>query len=301
MIAPSPPTRVLVAGSLTIDRIEVGGTSRSRLGGVVTYASLTFARHDLVVDAVFQVPDGDRWAVRRLAEHRVHVSPGSSPTATRFVHRIVGDDREQWMPSAACPIPAERVDASMVHAGHLHLGPLHPEDLDPRIFELPALNHATVSIDIQGYVRGLQGSRVVEAVDDRLRQALRSASCVKASEQELALVCAAWGLDEAELVDAFELEAIIVTSGSRGGHVRSRSGEVTRFEPSMASKIVDTTGAGDVFFAAWLARRVHQGATVEQACVHAAWVAARHVEGLWLPAGVLDADEAVGGEGNRGR
>jgi len=122
---------------------------------------------------------------------------------------------------------------------------------------------------------------VVGAVDDRLRIALRAASEVKASDDELRLVCDAWGIDEPSLVEALR--------SNIWGDVRQP--RWTRSIPQWSShklpavddcRDVDTTGAGDVFFAAWLARRLYQGASVEEACEHCSVDSARHVQGLWL-------------------
>jgi hypothetical protein len=43
------------------------------------------------------------------------------------------------------------------------------------------------------------------------------------------------------------------------------------------------TYGGDVFFASYLAWCLHEGRSVEASCRHAAQVAARHVQGKYIP------------------
>ncbi|MBN1893247.1 hypothetical protein JW906_02085, partial [bacterium] len=45
----------------------------------------------------------------------------------------------------------------------------------------------------------------------------------------------------------------------------------------------DTTGAGDVLFAAYLAVRMHRGRGRKEALHHAARIASDHVCGLYIP------------------
>ena len=52
---------------------------------------------------------------------------------------------------------------------------------------------------------------------------------------------------------------------------------------------MDPTGAGDVFFAAYLASRIYARQSIEEACERAASLAALQVEGRYIQGTLLEA------------
>jgi len=106
---------------------------------------------------------------------------------------------------------------------------------------------------------------------------------IGAERTELQVILDAYQMRIDELMNAYKLSEIIVTDGSAGGRVVLMSGEVVNYEARLVNQVVDTTGAGDVFFAAYLVSRLHQRRSVRVACKHAALVAARQVQGRYIP------------------
>jgi 1D-myo-inositol 3-kinase len=290
MAAPLPPPRLLVAGSVTIDRIESATRTATQLGGVVTYAGLTFALHGLDVGAVFHIAAEHNWIAERLQSYGVTAFARASNCTTRFVNTLCGEERaSQTMPCSSHSIESDELAQRLRDVVHLHLGPLHPTDFADSVFVLQQIKTLTVSLDLQGYVRRVEAGVVVPHVAPCLPAALQAANFVKASEDEIALVCSSLHLSERDLVDRFAIDALVVTAGRGGGHLFDRTGSRVDFLACTPARVADPTGAGDVFFAAFLAARVHFGSELYPACVAASQIAAKHVAGDYLPKGALNA------------
>ncbi len=63
--------------------------------------------------------------------------------------------------------------------------------------------------------------------------------------------------------------------------------EKVSFEAKPVPRIIDTTGAGDIFFAAYLIYRFHKHRNISESTQYAASIAARYVAGLYIPVGQL--------------
>lgn len=283
---------VLVVGSAAIDeQVSADGVRRTQLGGVVTYAGATFAREGLRAVAVSNLDARSEPAVRAtLAGVGVEVCAGTSETMTRFQNRLlVGGGRRQQIVGVAAPIGAALMDRALAEAEapHVHLGPLHGADIGAEALRVVAASGCAVTLDVQGLVRRGEIGAVQAEVTPLLEGALMAARIVKADGAELEVVRRAYGLSAAELLARFDIEELVVTAGDAGGSVLARGGERVPYPAVIAGPEVDATGAGDVFFAAYLAARVHRRASVIEAAAHAAGVAGQHVAGHLLRASQL--------------
>jgi len=77
--------------------------------------------------------------------------------------------------------------------------------------------------------------------------------------------------------------------------VWTRAGEGWHFAAEAVRRPVSTVGAGDVFFAAYLAARVYRKLDIDMAAGFAAGLAARQVAGKHLPPALLDLTAAAPG------
>jgi sugar/nucleoside kinase (ribokinase family) len=283
-----PAIDVAVIGSATMDRIVLADRAADKIGGVAVYAGLTFRKHGLETAVLANIAAGDLRHFRVMEEAGLRLVAGPTAATTRFVNRETAGGRVQEMPAAADPI--RRVDAlaAMHSIRHIHLGPLHPDDIHPDLLAYVKRGNYFVSLDAQGYVRRIRNGRVEAAVSQRLGEVLSFVDVVKASEEELRLILEWSGTDVRTLQARFGFGGMLVTAGAGGGYLAGQNGEVTRYDSVRAEAVEDPTGAGDVFFAAYLAGRRHEGWTEAEALAHAARIAALHVEGRYIPKSVLE-------------
>jgi len=279
---------VLVVGSVTIDTIIENRRTSERLGGVGAYGALTFQRLGVATAVVTNVADEDRALLGILAGEGVAVHAGKSIRTTRFVNESRGDLREQLMPQTAGPIASAQIDPFLATIRHVHAGPLHPDDIDPQAMALMAESKKLVSLDVQGYLRRAVNGRIVPGLSEGLAEALHSAHIIKADEGELNLMLDHFRESLPGFLKRFRIDEAVITRGSRGASVWTRFGEGWHFAAEAVRRPASTVGAGDVFFAAYLAAPVYRKLDIDLAAGFAAGVAARQVAGKHLPPALLD-------------
>ena len=294
------PATVLVVGSATIDRIVEHRRTSERLGGVVTYGGLTFQRLGVATAVVTNIARADRALLGILAGEGLAVHAGASPRTTRFVNESRGDLREQRMPEAAVPVTADQIRPFLPAICHVHAGPLHPDDIDPQVMALMGESKKLVSVDVQGYLRRAESGRIVPGVSAGLEGALRASHIVKADEGELGLMLDHFRESVPGFLQRFRIDEAVITRGSRGASVWTRSGEGYHFAAEAVRRPASTVGAGDVFFAAYLAAHVYRKLDIDLAAGFAAGVAARQVAGKHIAPALLDLpSEPAGADGRK--
>ncbi len=291
---------VLVIGSVTIDRIIENGKTSVRMGGVAVYGGLTFRRLGVETAVVTNIAETDRGLLDILAAEGLSVHAGKSHHTTHFVNRAQGDRREQLMPEAADPITAAQVRPLFAEARHVHAGPLHPGDIEPQAMALLAESKRLVSLDVQGYLRRAEEGRIVPDLSAGLEGALRAAHIIKADEGELTLMLDHYRLSLPGFLQRFRIDEAVITRGSRGASVWTRTGEGYHFGAEAVRRPVSTVGAGDVFFAAYLAAHVYRELDIDLAATFAAGVAAKQVSGKHITPALLNLpSESVGADGRK--
>ena len=266
---------VLVAGEALIDMVaQQPGvpleqvTSFERCpGGAPANVAVGLARLGVPVRFVGVVGDDPfgRFLRSFLERNGVDVSgmrvTGEALTTLAFVANREGGEREfafYRKPGADTLLRPEDLDAGTVRrAAVLHHGTVTLADEPGRSALLAALEEAraagvTVSLDVnyrpalwRDPARGLA----------EVRAAIDRADLVKVSREELALVA---GRDDREaamrLLEAHpRIALLVVTEGSGGSWAVGRDGQFAR-APAFRVEAVDTTGAGDAFWAALLWR-----------------------------------------------
>lgn len=278
---------VAIIGSVTIDEVIQGQRRSCLLGGVVTYAGLTFRRYGIDTAVVTNVAEKDKAILGVLSREDIRLFTGPSSRTTRFVNRIEGDGRTQELPQVAEPIRRKQIEGALRDLDHVHIGALHPEDIDPQVFDCIGTTGLFATADIQGYVRFSDRGRVVRRVSELAGAVLGLVSVLKADEGELEALTNFFGVDALGLIRQFEIEELLVTAGSRGGYLLTRRDGLNPYRARIVKEPRSTVGAGDVFFAAYLAERYYHRKDIRASLDSAAEIAARQVEGSYIPPGAL--------------
>lgn len=278
---------VAVIGSTTLDEIRISGRRIFKMGGATTYAGLTYARFGVPTRILTHLAPDHSWMMARMREAGILPHFGTESPTTVFINTLNGQRRRQEIRSLANPIKYPEISAHITSGDTLHLGPLFPEDIDPGALPLLEKGRFFIVLDIQGYIRRTEGRRVRPAVSEHLAAALRCAHMIKGDQEEVERVLAFFGWSMDRLLSEFNTAEAVVTDGHKGGWIQNRSGALLRFpcEPTLRPK--DPTGAGDVFFAAYVAQRRFKGEGIGAAVRTAARIAARHVVNLHIHPRIL--------------
>ena len=279
---------VAVVGSTTIDRNVIGDRTFFKLGGVTTYAGLTYRRHGLNTWLVSNVSPADGAVIDRLKDAELRVLNGETLFTTRFVNCVHYGRRRQMVSSIASPVQASQVAALADQVDCIHLGPLHSEDIAAEVYERLRGSRCLVVLDVQGLVRKVEGGAVESTVSERLPTALEAASIVKANEEELAIILHSWGGAIGDIMSQFHIAEWIVTAGTKRGRIYTRDRQLHLYPSSPVSAPADPTGAGDVFLAAYTVARWRERKTISAASRHAARISSSQITGRFIPPLLLD-------------
>ena len=257
-------THYVLAGTFTKDVLPEGGYT---LGGTVFYSGVQARRlgADVTVISTAEA-DIDLSAVE--AGTVIHLQ--ASPESTTFENIYdEGGNRVQNLRAKASPLNPATAPKLHAPADILHLGPLIDE---VPIDYYTAYPQAKLGITPQGWMRRIDADgRVHPRIWDEADQLLPDAWAVVFSEEDV-------GYDEDEIRRLANLCPVTVCTRNISAATLFVNGQRTEV-PVHPSKIVDPTGAGDVFAAAffvWL----HESDDPYKAVQFAHIAAGASIEGL---------------------
>jgi sugar/nucleoside kinase (ribokinase family) len=280
---------IAVIGSTTIDKIVHRNFSRFKIGGVTTYAGMTYSRHGIKTRVVTNVARRDREIIKRLKQESIVVCNGLTEVTTYFKNLLDDDEekRKQNILQQAAPINRSQIIEHLKDVAFVHLGPLHPSDIDLRAIELIGRLKHFVILDVQGFVRTVKNKIVNPAVSEHLPAAMRVSQIVKANRQEYKAFIDFFRMDLLELMCQFNIDEFVVTSGHKGGFVQTITGEEISYSAAGVASNEDSTGAGDIFLAAYVIGRFLDRKSIADACKYAAKLAALQIEGNYIKPNAL--------------
>lgn len=275
---------IAVIGSTSIDQIILKNRCPFKSGGVTIYAGITYSRHGIKTMAITNIADRNPQVMACLRNQRILLHNGQTRQTTRFINDIHTGSRRQKNPQRAAPISRQQILDHVKDVDGVHLGPLHPKDIDiDGIKSLKGL-HREVILDVQGLVRGIKNANVYPAVSPHIDAALSVSDIVKANKYEYEMLIQFFQMDLAELMRRFEIREFIVTDGAGGGFVQPPDEAAIPYAAAAIESGDDTTGAGDIFLAAYVVEHLWKQRPILDACEYAARLVARQIEGTFIKA-----------------
>jgi sugar/nucleoside kinase (ribokinase family) len=238
--------RFLVIGNITKDEIATGAGRAIAFGGS-SYAAVAAAKLGWRARVVTRGnAEIEAWA-ERLRREGIEVDVQPDEGLTHFLNEYSGGKRRQWL---------------LGHTGRITYDPSWEADIihvDPMFGEVGAKEVARargrceiLSLDVQGFVRGIEGSRIVGRFWDGRGEVLGHVDLLKIGRDEAGLVSKRGDpLGICRELSGFGPKAIELTLGEGGSLIFA---DALYEVPAYRVAEVDPTGAGDVYAAAFAIR-----------------------------------------------
>jgi sugar/nucleoside kinase (ribokinase family) len=258
--------KVLVAGFITIDTIQLPTRSITSIGGPPCYAGILCSRFGMDVSVMTKVgadfPDEQAvWLARNgIALKEAHRSRGSA--TTRFKLEPRGASRTLTLVSRCEDITAEQLPQGRVNASLV--SPIAGEVSGELLAEIAARSDFTF-LDPQGFVRsfGKTGTATIASPkDDRF---LSRVDAVKMDREEATALTGKVGPMEAlQKLSSLGVKKGVVTQGSDSCYVLDGTRIYVVRVPQV--QVVDATGAGDILGGALVSTYLRTREFLRSAC-----------------------------------
>ncbi len=238
---------VLVAGFMTIDRIELPVRTISSVGGPPSYAGLLCARFGLDVTALTKIgtdfPDEQVVWLSRNGLQLKAVDRSKTKKTTRFRLVVKGDERSLSLLERCEDIGLDQV--SEAHYNAALISPLANEIPQP-VFDEVRKRSDFCFLDPQGYVRSFDAAGKVSLKPWSDEKVLGNIDALKMDMGECEAITGKTTPEEAfERLSAKRIRKAVITSGGNPAFVLDGTRILKVEVPTV--KVVDSTGAGDIF------------------------------------------------------
>lgn len=256
--------RICCIGHITHDRVITPRFEADMPGGTAYYfaKALRHLEHDRF-SLVTGVAEDALHVVAGLRREGLDVEVVPSRRTVFFENSYGEDmnDRRQRVLAKADPFTVESLAGT--EAEVYHLGTLLADDFSVEVIK-ELSSRGIVSVDIQGYLREVEGEKV-KAVDfDRKLEALPYIDILKANEKEMeTLTGTANPYEAARMLASWGVGEVLLTLGDRGSLIYT-NGEFHEIPAYPVAEAVDATGCGDTYMAGYLYKR-SQGAGMDEA------------------------------------
>jgi len=276
---------IAVVGHFAIDSIFLPDrqTPFVVLGGSAAYVSFAVRCVDATVSVVSKVggdfPEAYLWWLRQEGVDLSGLVKVENAQTTRFELKYTSDlsDRALRLMSRAPPITIEDLPNNL-KAKVIHIAPIAGE-ISYEVVEKLRNCAEVLSLDPHGLVRNFDSNGNVTFGSLKDKRILERVKTYKSSLKEIEAVTGLSDLGSAiKAVHEYGVETVIVTLGTKGA-VLSIEKSVYKIPAYMSEKVVDPTGAGDVFIGAFLAEYTRGEESSWCACIGSA-AASLVVEGV---------------------
>lgn len=267
---------IATVGHFSIDSIFLPARRKPYiiLGGSVAYVALSAQRLGANVSVMSKVgcdfPEAYLWWLRQEGIDLSHVSKIGNAFTTRFELKYSGDlsERAMRLESKAPSITAGDIPESF-RAKAVHVAPIAGE-IEHDVLEKLKKCADFLSLDPQGFLRIFDEYGNVSCGALANKRILELVNIYKSSSEEIKFATSLSDINSAiRAIHDFGVEIVIVTIGVKGA-ILSVEGASYNIPAYNTEKIVDPTGAGDVFIGAFLTEYVQGKDSLWCACVGSA-------------------------------
>jgi sugar/nucleoside kinase (ribokinase family) len=255
----------------------------SVLGGSVAYTSLATRRLDATASVISKIggdfPQAYLWWLQQEGIDLSNLVRLEKEQTTRFELKYNKDltKRKLKLKSKASAITVSDLPKSL-HAKVIHIAPIAGEISYEVVAKLKKCGDI-ISLDAQGLMRSFDADGNVTYRSSINKRLLGLINIYKSSMEELSAATKRKDTRTAiKAIHDFGVDTVIITLGAKGA-VLSIGGTRYNIPPCKSAKLVDPTGAGDVFMSGFLTEYIRQKDSLWCACVGAA-AASLVVEGI---------------------
>ncbi|MGY5852514.1 MAG: carbohydrate kinase family protein [Candidatus Thorarchaeota archaeon] len=242
---------IVVVGHLSRDLLITPSIRRETLGGGTAYAMLApsiGATDSGIVSKVGDDLEQKYYSILQDAGLDLTGLVQSGANCTRFVNEYDDEgQRIQRIEHLAPSINAGDLFENHIRSDIIHFCPLTRIEIDLACFQKAARENALVSLDIQGFSRGVDGDRVIPRVWNNPELIVKYVDVIKADESEL-LVATNTDDIQSGMNRLFEmgLKLLLLTCGRKGSTIYTPDEQID-IPLVLADEVVDTTGCGDIY------------------------------------------------------
>ena len=248
---------ICLIGNPTRDLIVRGRKRVHTVGGTVLYAGLFFARSGIPVSIVGR---GDKEMLAWIEARGIGVDHFKlANRVVTFENHYERNGRRQFARHGSS-IDLSEIPQSVFQARAILVGAVLME-VDPRIVSAP--RRGVLLLDVQGFLRDLgSAGEVILRANQALEKAIGGCDILKADQREAEAITGSRHLrDSARRLHQMGPQIVIITLSARGCGIFDGQSWIRIRPPKL--RAVDSTGAGDVFDAAFLAEYVRSSDAME--------------------------------------
>ncbi len=269
--------------SRDIDIKKAYNSKVEKIGGKAYYEGVALSRIGIPTRVMFYTDNNSEEMIKTMALPNLELHNLISKETPMIENTYADKDLEirKWrIKNNDFRYTEEMIDDEMKKCDYILICPLNPREITIDLLEyLKENTHAKLAGDLDFYISDVKENGEVIKMDNKsLDNLLYSLDIVIISKKDRIVE----GSDEDILryIADRGVKEVIMTQGSKGALIYSKEEDKIYDIPAVKpKKIIDTTGAGDTFFAGYVASR-HNGKNIEEAGNFASKVASAKLENV---------------------
>lgn len=251
-------------GHITLDKVITPRFEAYMPGGTAFYFAKALKNIDLEgFKLITSVGKSEMHEVEALREEGIDVTAIPSRHSVFFENKYGENmnERTQRVRAKADPFTVDGLKDA--ESKIFHLGTLLADDFSLDVIKYLS-GKGVVSVDVQGYLRKVEGEQVVAVDYDEKLEALPYIGILKANEMEMeTLTGTSDPREAAKMLAGWGVKEVVLTLGDKGSLIYA-DGKFHEIPAYPAKELVDATGCGDTYMAGYLYKR-SRGASYEEA------------------------------------